>query len=41
MNEQELREYALNELGMTLAEFRKARADTLVFPTYPQRRISI
>lgn len=37
MNDEELRNYAINELGMTEKEFREARAATRVNPTYPER----
>lgn len=37
MNGEELRSYALGELGMSEQEFREARARTRVCPTYPHR----
>ena len=37
MNGEELRSYALGELGMSEQEFREARARTRVYPTYPSR----
>ncbi len=37
MNGEELRSYAMNDLGMTEKEFGEARAATRVYPTYPRR----
>ncbi len=37
MTGEELRSYALDELGMSEEEFREARAHTRVYPTYPSR----